>query len=89
MDVECLIGRVEHELKEGNDDQLERRGPAQYCPHRDQHCRRSKVTAHYADGRRGVCVCARVCVCICVQTLRYAIILRVGEAFCGLYYAEW
>ena len=43
MDVERLIGRVAHELKEGDDDQLEGAGPPQHRPHSDQHCRRCKV----------------------------------------------
>ena len=38
MDIQGLVGRVEHQFKEGNDDQLEGAGPTQYCSHCDQHC---------------------------------------------------
>ena len=51
VDVEGLVGRIEHDLEEGDDDQLEGTGSTQHCPHCDQNCSCCKVTAHQTEGR--------------------------------------
>ena len=51
VDVEGLVGRIEHDLEEGDDDQLEGTGSTEHCPHCDQNCSCCKVTAHQTEGR--------------------------------------
>ena len=63
--VECLIGRVEHDLEEGYDDHLERTGLTQDGAKRDEDSSCTKVCQN-EPVCVCVCVCVRVCVCVCL-----------------------
>ena len=43
VQVDGFVGRVEHELKEGDDDELERTGSSQDCPHGNESCCSRKI----------------------------------------------
>ena len=82
VDIQSLVDWVEHDLKEGNDDQLEVADTAKQCTHRDQNNSCCKIWSHHpACVRDGVyvhavcvskrenvlCVCVCVCVCVCAS----------------------